>query len=101
MGSVSQVRMKPGCVPTKFECQPDRRKRTSSTIDRPYILKKQRKMLVEECEKDFEESSNTRKDMELGETSYGHSVFHVNIENISEEEVTKSANKSIQGMEEG
>ncbi|GBP73874.1 hypothetical protein EVAR_82703_1 [Eumeta japonica] len=29
MGSVSQVRMKSGCIPTKFECQPDRRKRTA------------------------------------------------------------------------
>ncbi|GBP00682.1 hypothetical protein EVAR_101022_1 [Eumeta japonica] len=32
MGSVSQVRMKSGCIPTKFECQPDRRKRTAFNI---------------------------------------------------------------------
>ncbi|KAG5893373.1 hypothetical protein JTB14_000137 [Gonioctena quinquepunctata] len=50
MGSVSQVRMKAGCFPTKFECQPDRRKRTSNITERPYILKKRRKILIEECE---------------------------------------------------
>lgn len=49
MGSVSQVRMKPLCIPTKFECQSDRRKRTSNTTERLYILKKQRKTLVEVC----------------------------------------------------
>lgn len=38
MGRVSQVRMKPGCTPSKFECQEDRRKRTCSSIERPYIV---------------------------------------------------------------
>lgn len=69
MGSVSQVRMKPGCIPTKFQCQPDRRKRTSDTTERPYIQKKQRRTLVEECIKDLEEKSNTTNPLELGETS--------------------------------
>ncbi|KAK9871716.1 hypothetical protein WA026_014167 [Henosepilachna vigintioctopunctata] len=43
MGSVPKIPMKPGCMPTKFQCQPDRRKRTSDATERPYILKKQRK----------------------------------------------------------
>lgn len=69
MGSVSQVRMKPGCVPTRYECQADRRKRTSNTTERPYVLKKQRLMVVEECQKDFEEKSVVTKHLETGETS--------------------------------
>lgn len=61
MGSVSQVRMKPGCMPTKFTCQPGRTTHTSNTTGRPYIAKKRRMMIVEEilaeCEKQFEEST--------------------------------------------
>ncbi|XP_045456129.1 uncharacterized protein LOC123665951 [Melitaea cinxia] len=40
MGSVSQVRMKPGCMPHKFIYQPDRKTQTSDTTERPYIAKK-------------------------------------------------------------
>ncbi|XP_048487349.1 uncharacterized protein LOC119692329 isoform X1 [Plutella xylostella] len=56
MGSVSQVRMKPGCMPTKFTCQPGRKTHTNTT-ERPYIAKKRRMMILEECEKQFEEST--------------------------------------------
>ncbi|KAL4708174.1 hypothetical protein ACJJTC_002366 [Scirpophaga incertulas] len=57
MGSVSQVRMKPGCMPTKFTCQPGRKTQTSNTTERPYIAKKRRMMILEECENRFEEST--------------------------------------------
>lgn len=44
MGSVShQVRMKPGCIPTKFECQPDRIKRAFHTTERPYRYTQEKK----------------------------------------------------------
>ncbi|KAL0861404.1 hypothetical protein ABMA27_008948 [Loxostege sticticalis] len=46
MGSVSKIRMKPGCIPTKFECQADRRKRASDITERP-TLKKQRHITQE------------------------------------------------------
>ncbi|XP_045505478.1 uncharacterized protein LOC123701906 [Colias croceus] len=55
MKSVSQVRMKPGCMPHKFTCQSDRKSRTSDTTERPYIAKKRRMMILEECKKEFEE----------------------------------------------
>ncbi|CAK1547286.1 unnamed protein product [Leptosia nina] len=48
MGSVSQIRMKPGCVPSKFECQSDRRKRTSNSNVRKYSAKKKRREVVAE-----------------------------------------------------
>ncbi|KAF9419618.1 hypothetical protein HW555_003896, partial [Spodoptera exigua] len=57
MGSVSQVRMKPGCMPKKFTCQPDRKTLTSKTTERRYVAKKRRIMVFEECEKQFEESN--------------------------------------------
>ncbi|GBP46174.1 hypothetical protein EVAR_24581_1 [Eumeta japonica] len=57
MGSVSQVRMKTGCMPTKFTCQPDRKTQTSNRTERPYVVKKRRMMILEECEKQFEEST--------------------------------------------
>lgn len=65
--------MKPGCTPSKFECQEDRRKWMCSSTQRPYIIKKQRKMVVTECLNESEEScaqnsslkdtSNTSSDM--------------------------------------
>ncbi|KOB68050.1 Uncharacterized protein OBRU01_12991 [Operophtera brumata] len=95
MGSVSQVRMKPLCIPTKFECQSDRRKRTSNTTERLYINKKQRKTLVEVCINDLEERSIVTKHLELGETSSGSSVPHGKQENITQEEY-KTADKLVQ-----
>ncbi|RVE42575.1 hypothetical protein evm_012772 [Chilo suppressalis] len=59
MGKVSQVRMKPGCTPSKFECQEDRKKRTCSSTVRPYILKKQRMMTIAECLNEADESNTT------------------------------------------
>lgn len=38
MGSVSAIRMKPSCVPTKFECQPDRLKKTATTMPRSALI---------------------------------------------------------------
>lgn len=56
MGRVSQVRMKPGCTPSKFECQEDRRKRTCSSTERPYIVKKQRLTTIAECLNELDKS---------------------------------------------
>ncbi|CAG9791414.1 unnamed protein product [Diatraea saccharalis] len=55
MGKVSQVRMKPGCIPTKFECQEDRRKRTCGSTERSCITKRKRMMTITECLKESEE----------------------------------------------
>lgn len=74
MGSVSQIRMKPGCIPTKFYCQHAKRKHTSDRTDQVYIHKKQRKMLIEECKKEIKEKTIIdTKQLELGETSFGNS----------------------------
>ena len=52
MGSVKQIKMKPGCIPTKYQCQPDRRKRTSGATERLYNRKtKIKKTLTEEVKK--------------------------------------------------
>ncbi|KAF5289749.1 hypothetical protein FQA39_LY03666 [Lamprigera yunnana] len=53
MGLVSQVRMKPECIPTKFACQPGRK--TGTSVERQYIRKKRKIMAIEECEKQLEE----------------------------------------------
>ncbi len=49
MGSVSKIVMKSGCIPSKFDCQPYRKKRASTCLERPYIAKKQRMETIEEC----------------------------------------------------
>ncbi|XP_026743981.1 uncharacterized protein LOC113505464 isoform X8 [Trichoplusia ni] len=67
MGSVSKIRMKPGCLPTKFECQADRSKRASGISERPYTRKKQRQDSKESI-KDLKESS-VNKPLVFEETS--------------------------------
>lgn len=82
MGSVSQIRMKQGCIPKKF-CQPDRRKPTSDKTEREFVLKKQRKMVIEQCGKEIEERRTfDTKQLEHRETSFGSSgidVFSISI----------------------
>ncbi|XP_056635770.1 uncharacterized protein LOC130444578 [Diorhabda sublineata] len=58
MGSVSQVRLKPGCLPNKFDCQPGRRKRTCHNSEQLDILKKQRKIIIEECLKESDRNKS-------------------------------------------
>ncbi|CAH0731625.1 unnamed protein product, partial [Brenthis ino] len=50
-GYIKKIRMKEGCLPSRFTCQPDR-KRTAPSTDRNVIVKRQRKTLVEEALKD-------------------------------------------------
>ncbi|KAF9803398.1 hypothetical protein SFRURICE_007244, partial [Spodoptera frugiperda] len=44
------------CTPSKFECQEDRRKRTCSSTERPYIVKKQRITTIAECLNELDKS---------------------------------------------
>ena len=62
MGSVSQVRMKPECL-----SQLDRKKRTSGIVQRPYMIKKQRIKVIEECEKQLLESSTVPERLDVTE----------------------------------
>lgn len=64
--------MKKGCVPTKFDCQPDRTKRKSTT-ERPYVAKKLIKITIENAEKHFSETSTSTKHLESAEPSSGSS----------------------------
>ena len=56
MGKVSQIKLKAGCLPTKFACQP---KRPSTTVDlcRPGAVKRKRFAIIKECE-ELEEGRN-------------------------------------------
>nr|XP_049704422.1 uncharacterized protein LOC110381940 [Helicoverpa armigera] len=68
MGSVSQVRMKPGCMPKTFTCQPDWKPGISDTTERPYIAKKRKIMILEEAEKKLEEKSIVIEESSLEES---------------------------------
>ncbi|KAH9634470.1 hypothetical protein HF086_008304 [Spodoptera exigua] len=46
MGSVSQIRMRSGCLATKFACQPDRP--GPSMVSRPVATKRRRLAIIEE-----------------------------------------------------
>ncbi|RVE42237.1 hypothetical protein evm_013113 [Chilo suppressalis] len=91
MGKVSRVCMKSDCIPTKFECQEDRRKRTSSSTERPYVLKKQRMMNIAECLKEYDESS-------IPSTSHKDTSNITSSNQLAEENMIlcKTADKSVQ-----
>ncbi|XP_072946857.1 uncharacterized protein [Epargyreus clarus] len=104
MGSVSQVRMKPGCIPTRFECQPDRRKRIIST-ERPYAIKKQRRLLIEESEKDVMTKTTHLKQLEDAGPSGESSVFKMGKTNaehcknyFNRKKAAREAEKIRQGL---
>lgn len=46
MDSVGKIRMKPDCLPSKFECQPDRMKRTAPPQSRSAIIKRRRMDII-------------------------------------------------------
>ncbi|KAF9812371.1 hypothetical protein SFRURICE_005482 [Spodoptera frugiperda] len=47
MGSVGKIRMKPDCLPSKFECQPDRIKRTGPLQSSSAVSKRQRMDVIQ------------------------------------------------------
>nr|XP_023030255.1 uncharacterized protein LOC111518133 isoform X1 [Leptinotarsa decemlineata] len=86
MGSVSQVRMKPGCMPHKFTCQPDKKPRISDTTERPYIVKKRKVMILEECEKEYEEKCIVTEQSGFEEIASGSSGVKVeSLENTQQD----------------
>lgn len=56
MGSVSQVRLRAGCLPTKFGCQPDRKRRAGNETTRPLAVKRQRLETIADCEREIEQA---------------------------------------------
>ncbi|KAF5282051.1 hypothetical protein FQA39_LY00575 [Lamprigera yunnana] len=92
MGSVSQVRIKPGCIPTKFACQPGRK--TGTSVERQCIRKKRKMMAIEECAKQLEESNRVTEHFNFGDIASGSSVQH-NIEE-AQHVTSKMVDKSIQ-----
>ncbi|KAF5275658.1 hypothetical protein FQA39_LY06770 [Lamprigera yunnana] len=71
MGPVLQVRMKPGCISTKFACQPGRK--TGTSVERQYIRKKRKMMAIEECEKQLEESNRVTEHFDFEDIASGSS----------------------------
>ncbi|KAF9824876.1 hypothetical protein SFRURICE_001749 [Spodoptera frugiperda] len=91
---VSQVRMKPGCTPSKFECQEDRRKRTCSSIERPYIVKKQRITTIAECLNELDKSCIPSSSLE--DTPQTSSDFQTVEQNEPEVTCEHKVEKSVQ-----
>ena len=66
--------MKPECLAKKFECQLDRKKRTSGIVQWPYIIKKRRMKAIEECENQLRESSTVTERLDVTDAS-GSSIL--------------------------
>ncbi|GBP61688.1 hypothetical protein EVAR_43626_1 [Eumeta japonica] len=99
MGKVSRVRMKPGCTPTKLECQEDRRKRTCSYKERLYMLKKQRMSVIAECLNEPEQSSTPSSSVQdTSNTSSDSQIVGENVPETPETLFVLTANKSVQAL---
>ncbi|CAH2103320.1 unnamed protein product [Euphydryas editha] len=103
MGVVGRIRMRPGCLPTKFACQPMRAK-TFTDDCRPAAAKRQRLVLINECEEEikaatFQQSENLNievpnqdEDSKFSELSdefeisisYACKIFTENVSKIAE-----------------
>ncbi|XP_053618448.1 uncharacterized protein LOC128679937 isoform X2 [Plodia interpunctella] len=90
MGKISKVRLKPGCTPSKFTCQEDRRKRTCSSTERPLMLKKQRMEITAECLKEY---TNTMENLEKPEESCSQSPHPKDIPHTSSDCQTVKQNE--------
>lgn len=68
MGSVKRIQMKEGCLPSKFECQTDRKKRTlPSGNSRSAVAKRNKISSSQECQSILEEYSNQVEEAEIQE----------------------------------
>ncbi|KAL4703972.1 hypothetical protein ACJJTC_000358 [Scirpophaga incertulas] len=56
MGSVCQIRMRSGCLPKKFACQPNRP--SSSNVSRPVAAKRRRLDLMEELDENISSAAS-------------------------------------------
>ncbi|GBP75134.1 hypothetical protein EVAR_42377_1 [Eumeta japonica] len=61
MGSVSKIRMKADCLPSKFGCQPDRKRRTDIKTTRSLPAKRQKLKTIEEYEREIEQVESTQR----------------------------------------
>ncbi|KAF9798468.1 hypothetical protein SFRURICE_012496 [Spodoptera frugiperda] len=77
-------------TPSKFECQEDRRKRTCSSTERPYIVKKQRITTIAECLNELEKFSS------LEDTPQTSSDFQTVEQNEPEVTCEHKVEKSVQ-----
>ena len=59
-GSVSRIQMNAGCLPSKFDCQPHRKR--VSDMSRPSTDNIQRKHLIEVCIEDKEQNQDSGQD---------------------------------------
>ncbi|XP_060810185.1 uncharacterized protein LOC132904272 [Amyelois transitella] len=50
MGSVKQIRMKPNCIPSRFDCQADRKHKSTPSEPRQPFIKRQRMSTIMEIE---------------------------------------------------
>lgn len=50
MGSVKRIRMRPNCIPSRFDCQPGRKRTFTESEPRDAFMKRQRLSIIKEIE---------------------------------------------------
>ncbi|XP_022815748.1 uncharacterized protein LOC111349020 isoform X4 [Spodoptera litura] len=72
MGSVKRIRMRPNCIPSRFDCQPGRKRTFTVSEPRAAFMKRQRLSIIKEIE---ETTNNETCDTPLSSSS-GQGVEH-------------------------
>ncbi|KAH9628486.1 hypothetical protein HF086_015761, partial [Spodoptera exigua] len=111
MGSVSAIRMKPSCVPTKFECQPDRLKRTATTMPRSAIksssqvvcynchsILKKIKLFTLQVKNNFKHITKTSIDSDINKTIDSKEVTNQTPEMIVKPKSLKAYERKIKNI---
>ncbi|KAF5277518.1 hypothetical protein FQR65_LT15980 [Abscondita terminalis] len=95
MGSVGRIKMTKGCLPSKFECQQDRIKRTLSNTKRTLPIKRQRLALINES---LELAEQKLIESETTTTTHDNLVETPNLELEEPSETTEKhfLDKSVQ-----
>ncbi|KAF9422074.1 hypothetical protein HW555_002095, partial [Spodoptera exigua] len=66
MGSVKRIRMRPNCIPSRFDCQPGRKRTFTESEPRAAFMKRQRLSIIKEIE---ETTINETRDTPLSSSS--------------------------------
>ncbi|KAJ8711959.1 hypothetical protein PYW08_008913 [Mythimna loreyi] len=83
MGSVKRIRMRPNCIPSRFDCQPGRKRTFTESEPRAAFMKRQRLSIIKEIEETtINETCDTPLSSSSGQDNSVHGNFTIQNEYI-------------------
>ncbi|KAL3271352.1 hypothetical protein HHI36_021836 [Cryptolaemus montrouzieri] len=74
MGSVKRIRMKPNCIPTKFECQTERKRKHMLTFNEEQTIKKKFSPIEQSTACCLDKTSNSECNARLSDSDITHNL---------------------------